>query len=69
MVPQKTLRTCEENRSYFIFYLNLETSVELNKCLKQIKLPIELYTCALFSELPSNISTMIRIMKVADPVT
>ena len=35
------------------------TDVDLSKCLKQIKLPILLYTCAPFSELPSNIRIMI----------
>ena len=35
--------------------------VDLNICLKLIKLPISLYTCATISELPSNISTMKHI--------
>ena len=34
------------------------TAVDVDKCLKQIKLPILRHTCASYSELPSNISTM-----------
>ena len=38
---------------YYIFV----TSLDLNKCLKEIILPISLDTCAPISELPSYIST------------
>ena len=43
MVTQKTLR-------------NFETAVDLNNCLKQIKVPISIHTCAFISDLPSNLS-------------
>ena len=40
-------------------------TLDLNKCLEQIKLPNPLYTCALISDLPSYIGTMSTI--VGDP--
>ena len=36
------------------------SDVDVNKGLEQIKMPILLYSCTPFSELPSNISTMIQ---------
>ena len=38
------------------------TVVDPNKCLKQIKLPIKLYTRASSSKLPSDISAMSAIL-------
>ena len=38
----------------FEYHLNYVTSVEPNKCLKQIKIPSSLYSGATISELPSN---------------
>ena len=46
---------------FFIFIFAI--AVDLNKCLKQVKLPISLYTCTHISELPSNLSTMVTIRK------
>ena len=46
------LRMCCARVKENISFLNL------NKCRKQIKLTISINTCAPFSELPSNISTM-----------
>ena len=45
-----------------LFKVNVsdEHDVDLNKCLKQVKLPISLYMRASISELPSNISTMLH---------
>ena len=43
---------------HFEINFKLVTSIDLNISLKQIKLPISLYTCVHISELPSNISTM-----------
>ena len=47
-------------RTYSIFWnlFKFATYVDLNKCLKQIKLPISLRTCAPITELPSGKSTM-----------
>ena len=54
MVTRNTLRTWKKvKKNEFV------TAVDLNKCLKQIKLPVYLYTCAPILELPSNISTMV----------
>ena len=54
MVSQNMSR----NRSFFENNLKNATTVNLNKCLKQINLPISLYMYAPISDLPSNISTM-----------
>ena len=54
MVSQNMSR----NRSFFENNLKIATTVNLNKCLKQINLPISLYMYAPISDLPSNISTM-----------
>ena len=43
--------------SHFLSDFKFLTSIDLDKRLKQIKLPILLYTCAPFSVLPFNIST------------
>ena len=58
MVTYDTLRTCEGKHVFFKIDLKFETAVDLNKCLKQIKLPISTYSCAPISELPSDKSTM-----------
>ena len=57
MVTQNKLRTCEGNflgKNIFKFV----TTVDLNKCFKQIKLQFLLFTCAPISELLSNLSTV-----------
>ena len=57
MVTKKTLRTREGEQA---FKKNkFGTAVDLNKCLKQIKLPSSLHTWAPISDLPSNISTTV----------
>ena len=58
MVTNKTLRTDKGKQVCFENDFKFANPVDLNKCLKQTKLPILLYTCAHISELPSNISTM-----------
>ena len=58
MVTQNMLRTCEENRTFSTEKNRFATALDLNKCIKQIKLPILRRTCAPFFEVPSNISTM-----------
>ena len=59
MVSRITLCMCEE-KQVFLWKLIIQqvTAVVLNKCLKQIELPIYLLACALISQLPSNISNM-----------
>ena len=57
MVTQ-TSRTCEEKKVFFLNKSKFDAAVDLNKCLKQIKLIITLYICAPISELPYCISTM-----------
>ena len=54
------IATCvKENRSLKNKIKKIKaTAVNLNKCLKQIKLPILLGTCAPTPELPSNKNTM-----------
>ena len=42
MVAQNFLRTCERKQVFLIF----ATALDLNNCLKQIKLPIALHICA-----------------------
>ena len=39
-------------------------AIDVNKCLKQIELPISLHMCASIYELPSNISTTIESVAV-----
>ena len=48
-----------KKKFYSEMIIKLAPALYLNKCLKHVKLPILLYTCAPFSELPSNISTMV----------
>ena len=60
MVSLNTLRSCVGNQVFLKMHFKLVTSVDLKKCLKHIKLPILLDTCAPTSKLPSNISTMIN---------
>ena len=61
MVTQKMLRTYKENWPFlFFFFFRFATALDLNKCLNQIK-----YTdfTTPISDLPSNISTMLRQKK------
>ena len=60
MVTQNVLRTCEGKRVLSEIDSKLATALALNKCLKQIKLPKLLLTCATISMLPSSISTIHR---------
>ena len=46
METQNTLRT-----QFKRYNFKVATAVELNKCLKEIKLPVALYTCTPISEL------------------
>ena len=62
MVTQNVLRTCKEKQVYSEMNFNFPTALARNKCLKQIKLPISLHTCAPISELAINISTIVEIM-------
>ena len=50
MVTQNTLLALEN--------VKFATVLDLNKCLNHINLPILVHTCALFFELPFNMSTM-----------
>ena len=50
----------KENRSYLRGKNWIVPALDLNKCLKQIKLPRSLQSSASISEIPSNKSTMIR---------
>ena len=54
MVAQNTLCTYEEKKLDF----QNSTALELNECLKQIKLPISRYKCAHRPQLASNICDM-----------
>ena len=51
----------KENRSFRRGKIRFDPSLDLNKCLKQIKLQRLFLTCAPISELPSNISSMIYL--------
>ena len=51
MVTQKTVRICAEK------IVVLVTGFYPNKCLKQIKFPISLLSCAPLSDLPFSLST------------
>ena len=53
---QNTLRTWEGYQEFLISNFIFATAIDLYKCLKQIKLPISLYTCAPIA--PFDISTM-----------
>ena len=59
MVTQNILRKCEGNHYISEEKCQIVTVPDLNKCLKQIKLPISLYTCAPISVLPSDLSAML----------
>ena len=50
----------EQNRLFLAILLQNLMNVDVNKCLKQIKLHISFHTCATYPELPSNINTMIK---------
>ena len=43
---------------FFSLNFKFDAASEVNKCLKQIKLPKSLHICALRSEIPSNINSM-----------
>ena len=55
MVGQNTSRTCKGNHA--LKKMNFDYCVDLNKCVKNIKMSISLHTCPSHSELPSNEST------------
>ena len=59
MVTQNILRMCKDKKDFSDIKFGYPTILDLNKCLKQIKLQISLRTCAPIYELPSNISTMV----------
>ena len=48
---------CMKENYYFLKKIRFMTSLGLDICLKQIKLPRSLHTCAPIAFLPSNIST------------
>ena len=54
-----SLRICLWRKTFSDSFLHMVTAMDLNKCLKQIKLPKSLHTCASLSELPSTIITMV----------
>ena len=58
MVAQNMLRVCVGNRTFFTQIFLIETALDLNECLIQIRLTIVLSTREPINELPSNISTM-----------
>ena len=57
MVVQITLRTSEENEGFKKNISNLTTAVDVNKCIKQILLPLSLQTYGdvYYYALPSNL--------------
>ena len=55
MVNTNTLRACQEKQK---LYFKIATTVNVNNCLKQIRLSLSLCSCAPISELPTNISTV-----------
>ena len=57
----KTSRTYSIESNENLNNVKVATIVDLNKFLKQIKLPISLYTCTPISEVPSNKNTMVTI--------
>ena len=57
MVTQNMVRMCEGKYVFLKIKFKFATTVDVNKCLTQIKLPISLYKCAPISKLPSHIST------------
>ena len=57
MVTKNELRTCE--RKNIFLENNLKFTADLNKCLKQVKVPIVIYKSALISEEPSDMSAML----------
>ena len=62
MVRHNMLGMCEEKQDISEVNFKFAIALDLKNCAKQIKLPISLHTCAPFSELPSNTSTMVRIL-------
>ena len=64
MVTQNTLRTSEGNPDFPEIDFIIATALDLNKCFKQIKLPVSNPTSAPIFELPPYISTMILSVSV-----
>ena len=69
-----TQTRCARVKEVPFFDVKFVTAVDLNKCLKQIKLPISIHTCANISKLPSDKNIMLQIfpklsetLSVADP--
>ena len=54
MITQNTLRTCEEIQVFHEINFIFVTAFDVNRCVKQIKLPILLHTCSSISGLPSK---------------
>ena len=54
-----SLRICLWRKTFSDYFLHMVTAMDLNKCLKQIKLPVLLNSCVPISELPSNIRRMV----------
>ena len=52
MLIQNTLRTCKKSRYLYENYFSFSTAADVNKCLKQIELPISLHPCTSISVLP-----------------
>ena len=46
MVTRNMVRRCEGKYVFSKNKFNFATTVDVNKCLTQIRLPISLYTCA-----------------------
>ena len=59
MVTQNTLRV-KENMGYKKINFKYVYAVDIKKCLKQLKLSVSICTSAPISELPFNLSTMIK---------
>ena len=66
LVAQHTLRACEGNPGLFEYEIKFGISVDLNKCLKQIKLPNSLDTSAPNFDIPYSISSMGENKKFKD---
>ena len=57
MVIQNVVRPCKEKQDLSEINLKSATALDLNKCLKQVELPISIHRCTPISELP--ISTLV----------
>ena len=60
MVTQNTLRTHKRKKGVFGKKIRFVTALDLIKFLERIKEQGWLLTCALISELPYNVSTMMQ---------